>query len=841
MKKPLVSIITPCWGHALITEQYIENIAKTVDIDFELILVDNGNGVLDTHSKHKWLKIIKASHNLGFGGGNNLGVGQAQGRYLLFMNNDVLIHDPNWLKNLVEATDTTTISGQELVTDNMYTSVRGKLHPYINGWCMLMDRKIYDVVGGWDEGFGKGWFEDVYFSHVATIKGYQLKQVKVGIEHLGSRTITDGRLDTNKLMIHAGYYFRKKILEEIQEGKKMRIVFVVHGNYQFSDESFEGKGVGGSEASLILFSRELAKLGHLVEIYGNPETNGLNEHGVYYHHVDEFRETDYADVVILFRNVIGNISKLNAGSVIFWSCDQYTNADYNTFLIPFVDKVICISQFHKDYWLKTYTIKPEQIEVIDLGVNLMDYVGNVPKVKGQMIFCSVPHRGLDRMFALLPRIREQVPHANLVVTSDYSLWGGDPDNHMHVAKASEMEGLTFLGKVDRKTLVKYQNESQIMAYPCTYDENFCISAAECMAAGAVPISTKKGAVPTTVGMGGIIVDNDEEFITEVVSVLQNEDLARSLQIKAKIEAFARFNWELLAKQWEKLLYLERDKNMIDLLPRLTPFIPEESTVLDLGSGQMNSGISSQLPMIPFKRYVGVDIWDDYLEKTKKMALAAKESVFFKEDLLHYAEYNADKKFDFVFLFDVVEHFKKKDAKNLLHNVEKIAQKRILIFIPIGEHTLEANDGIIAVEHNPYQKHQSEWSVKEWQEMGYDVELLKGFHHGGILDAAWIMKDKGFEQICEECGQTYYSSYYFQRHKVEHGKGEGIIAPAADLSIKMPDVTIYLKKRIDFSVNTLTLNATNEIRVPYEQAADVKRIITDGYGADIIDREELMNK
>ena len=37
-------------------------------------------------------------------------------------------------------------------------------------------------------------------------------------------------------------------------------------------------------------------------------------------------------------------------------------------------------------------------------------------------------------------------------------------------------------------LVRWQRQAKVMAYPCTFPEGFCVSAAECMAAGAVPVT-----------------------------------------------------------------------------------------------------------------------------------------------------------------------------------------------------------------------------------------------------------------------------------------------------------------------------------------------------------------
>lgn len=59
--------------------------------------------------------------------------------------------------------------------------------------------------------------------------------------------------------------------------------------------------------------------------------------------------------------------------------------------------------------------------------------------------------------------------------------------------------------MSRAALVEQQRRARVMAYPCTFEEGFCIAAAECMAAGAVPVTTGAFALVTTVGAAGVLV------------------------------------------------------------------------------------------------------------------------------------------------------------------------------------------------------------------------------------------------------------------------------------------------------------------------------------------------
>ncbi|WKV12906.1 glycosyltransferase family 2 protein [Marivirga harenae] len=73
----------------------IANLQKN-DISFETIVVDNASKE-DPEPKilsnFPFVNLLKSSTNLGFAGGNNLGIKHAKGKYLFFINNDTIVSD----------------------------------------------------------------------------------------------------------------------------------------------------------------------------------------------------------------------------------------------------------------------------------------------------------------------------------------------------------------------------------------------------------------------------------------------------------------------------------------------------------------------------------------------------------------------------------------------------------------------------------------------------------------------------------------------------------------------------------------------------------------------------
>ena len=90
-----VSIVTVNFNHSHVTDAMLDSVfAKNSYAPLEIIVVDNGSAVNPIpawQQKYPSVKFIRSEQNLGFAGGNNLGIQQATGDYLFFINNDTEI------------------------------------------------------------------------------------------------------------------------------------------------------------------------------------------------------------------------------------------------------------------------------------------------------------------------------------------------------------------------------------------------------------------------------------------------------------------------------------------------------------------------------------------------------------------------------------------------------------------------------------------------------------------------------------------------------------------------------------------------------------------------------
>jgi GT2 family glycosyltransferase len=169
----------------------------------EVVVVDNGSADDPTREAERGYpgaRVIRASTNLGFAAGNNLGADAATGDYLIFLNDDTRAA-PDWLRELVEtaqrrraAAVASTIldwSGRSIDFVDGAVSFQGKgfqLHYNVPadkvtreekpllfacGCAMLIDRAVFLDAGRWDEG-AFAYYEDVELGWRLNLLGHEV-------------------------------------------------------------------------------------------------------------------------------------------------------------------------------------------------------------------------------------------------------------------------------------------------------------------------------------------------------------------------------------------------------------------------------------------------------------------------------------------------------------------------------------------------------------------------------------------------------------------------------------------------------------------------------------------
>jgi glycosyltransferase involved in cell wall biosynthesis len=281
--------------------------------------------------------------------------------------------------------------------------------------------------------------------------------------------------------------------------------FVYGGERAFTGVDFHDAGVGGTESGIVVLAEAMARRGVRVTVF-TPTLSPAEHRGVRYAPASA-QGGEPADLLIVVKRWTAAADARNAGRTFLWLTDVHVPDS--------VGLREALKRVHGVLFLSRYQQQRVTAEVREAGlakavvlgepVNVDDYPHWKAGRERLMIFCSIPERGLVDLARWLPAIFRRVPSAHLVVTSDYSLWGGESAREVFARHFGNDTRVTYAGHVTRPELVAWQRRARVMAYPCRFPEGFCVSAAECMAAGAVPVTTGDFALVTTVADGGVLI------------------------------------------------------------------------------------------------------------------------------------------------------------------------------------------------------------------------------------------------------------------------------------------------------------------------------------------------
>ncbi len=208
-----VAIILVNWNGATDTIACIQSLQTIVSPSYELIVVDNGStddSISQLKAYFSELTLIESKTNLGFAGGNNLGLNYALAKdftQILLLNNDTLVSE-TFIQNLITVAETNPRYGILSPTILTYPSEKiwyagGKIDwlrsggyhfnmgqdfdpvsltkpaqtcSFLSGCCMLIKREVIEQVGLLDPDYFL-YMEDADYCVRVTRAGYELVYV----------------------------------------------------------------------------------------------------------------------------------------------------------------------------------------------------------------------------------------------------------------------------------------------------------------------------------------------------------------------------------------------------------------------------------------------------------------------------------------------------------------------------------------------------------------------------------------------------------------------------------------------------------------------------------------
>jgi len=213
---PAISIVIPVYGAAEDLRHCLQHLEGYRHLLHQVIVIDNGSPdhALEVAKSFDFVTLIENSENRGFAGASNQGIDAATGEFVLFLNSDAYMTEIG-LRAMVRSIQTSgsvaatgpysnnvghfqhipatymSLETMPLFAD-MYASLE---RPDVEtdmlvGFCMLVRKSVLDEIGGFDERFGLGTFEDNDLCYRIRRAGYRMLISGAGfVHHEGSKTI----------------------------------------------------------------------------------------------------------------------------------------------------------------------------------------------------------------------------------------------------------------------------------------------------------------------------------------------------------------------------------------------------------------------------------------------------------------------------------------------------------------------------------------------------------------------------------------------------------------------------------------------------------------------------
>src|SRR3989338_6998514 len=270
---PICDIIIPVWNGLEHTQKCIERIIVNTDVNFRLIIVDNGsdietNNYLRSLAQKKEVNnytLIRNEKNLGFVRATNQGILTSSSSYVCLLNNDAYV-TKDWLNRLIELAEQDSkfgiinpnwISEEPVDLDSQLKNLDRYRRQFLEvndcmGFCMLIKREVIKKIGLLDEIFLLGGLEDSDYCKRAVFTGFRCLRAK--------DTLVIHRENTTFNKIE-DWKQKRKINEEIfykRWGRKRQIVFILD-EVEFTSEI--------SVIEKLRFLLSLARLGLRVHIW----------------------------------------------------------------------------------------------------------------------------------------------------------------------------------------------------------------------------------------------------------------------------------------------------------------------------------------------------------------------------------------------------------------------------------------------------------------------------------------------------------------------------------------------------------------------------------------------
>lgn len=351
--------------------------------------------------------------------------------------------------------------------------------------------------------------------------------------------------------------------------QKLKVVMYC-GGLPFNGETIFEQGLGGSETAAYYMAKELVSNGHQVTLFTEDEFGGIFD-GVSYSYVGEKNQDmplgqrfhQYAantphDVLILQR-IPEAFNYIYAAKIkLLWLHDLVTGDRVGALngALKHIDGILAVSSFHKNQIHEVSGIDKDFIHVVPNGVDLdLFKVDSNPDIEGSedkinIIYSSRPERGLEHLVkpgGVMEKLGDKY-HLHVCYYDNTTQQMAPYYDYLN-KQCEKLDNVFHLASMPKADLAAYMMACDICIIPTPgplnkdFDETFCITAVEGMAANLSIVSTTRGAVSeVTKGAARRLVKVENRGVPTVSELCNAIKKAAKMDSSTNYSIAEKYSW-----------------------------------------------------------------------------------------------------------------------------------------------------------------------------------------------------------------------------------------------------------------------------------------------------------
>ncbi len=598
-----ISIVIPVFNQINHTYRCLQSLLLSTTVPFEIIIYDNASTdeTPNVLKKIEGITVFRDKKNLGFVEACNNGAAAARGDFILFLNNDTEVTD-GWLESMLEPFSNSEVGivGAKLIYPDGRLQEAGnviwkdgsgwnfgrgedpdlpqfcyrKAVDYCSAACLMIPKKIWNDVGGFDHRYAPAYYEDTDLCFSVREKGYKVvyqpeakiihyegvtagTDISKGFKSYQQKNLTKFLEKWQNVLNSEHFTGPEDIYVARERGFKMRALVIDHYVPTYDKDS----------GSLRMFGllKILTEIGYKVTFWPEnkartePYTEKLQQLGieVIYGkiHFDEFIKENgkYIDLVILSRphiaiQFINAVKAYTKAKIIYDTVDlhylrEFRRAELEAkeddrlkiealasewkekelLLSHQADVVLVVSEIEKELLEKENGLKGK-VSVISNIHNIEPSKNEFHQRKGIMFIGGFVHQPNEDGIiwfceSIFPKLKEKISKLHLSIVGSY------PTNKVKALSSSD---ITVTGYIPDVT--PYFENSKVFICPLRYGAGVKGKIGQSLSYGLPVVTTAIGAegIGLVDGKHAMIADDEETFASKVIQVYQDGQLWKKL-------------------------------------------------------------------------------------------------------------------------------------------------------------------------------------------------------------------------------------------------------------------------------------------------------------------------